>query len=103
MAETHMAHPLSFPDSVPRAPLTAEFKSLIHELSDAILATLERRHLEYLDLSGFPFPVAAGIRSLRPGERQFLRLMRLGHSSAVDRGLNLISSIKFFPKSADFL
>jgi hypothetical protein len=66
-----------------------DFKNFAHDVSEATLFALERRHLEYLDLSQVPRP------DLQPFDYRedlsFLRLERIGHSPAIERSLDILN------------
>jgi hypothetical protein len=67
----------------------ADFKAYAHDVSEATLFALERRHLEYLDLSHVPPPPALPPAALN--EIFFLKVGRIGHSAAIDRSLDVLN------------
>jgi len=68
-----------------------EFRSRIHDLSDAVLYALERRHLEYLDLDHFPASEEDSLPPLNPGDLQMLRIEQIGHGTGMDRSLDILN------------
>ncbi len=66
-----------------------DFRSFAQDLSDAVLFALERRHLEYLDLSQAPLP--QNLPTLAPGDLFLLRLSQIGHGPEVERSLDLLN------------
>lgn len=67
----------------------ADFKAFAHDISNAVLFALERRHLEYLDVSHAPPPQS--VQTPSPGDLFFLKVTQIGHGVAVERSLDVLN------------
>ena len=70
-------------------PLRGDFKSYVHDISNAVLFSLERRHLEYLDLRHVPAPQR--LEPVAPGDLFFMHMTQVGHGAAVERSLDVLN------------
>jgi hypothetical protein len=67
----------------------ADFKAFAHDVSNAVLFALERRHLEYLDLRHAPPPPF--VQTPAAGDLFFLKVTQIGHGAAVERSLDVLN------------
>ncbi len=67
----------------------SDFKSYAQDVSNAVMSAMERRHLEYLNLTSVPPP--ARLNAPGPGELRFLKVERIGHSPQMDRSLDVLN------------
>ena len=67
----------------------SDFRNYAHDVSEAVLFSLARRHLEYLNLRQVPRP--REVPALSPGDLFFLKLTQIGHGPSVERSLDLLN------------
>src|ERR1041385_8996270 len=74
---------------VKQGTLPTHFKDYVHQVSDAMLFSLERRHLEYLNITNLP-----NVELLEDPEEvdnKFLKVAQIGHGSVVERSLDILN------------
>ncbi len=77
------------PDVQQGLTLHADFKNYVHDVSNSVLFALERRHLDYLDITSLPD--ARDLDDLDAIDYRFLKLNQIGHGPAVERSLDVLN------------
>jgi DNA helicase HerA-like ATPase len=64
-------------------------RGFAHDVSNAVLCALERRHIDTLDVTHVPAPTQ--VEDTAPGDVFFLKVARIGHGTAMERSLDLLN------------
>jgi Helicase HerA, central domain len=66
----------------------SDFKEYAHDVTEAVLKSLERGHLDHLQLGRLSPPP---LEPIQAGDLQFLKIAQIGHSTEIDRSMDLLN------------